>query len=157
FLSTANFSSRNSSAVDNIPGQESTDLTKLSSEEINKRLMTFFDVPDNWTKEEVKSGRGWRIEELRIKSNSDLHKLWYILYKERNMLMTMEQAAKDEVENMTSPERLVKVEDGMKNIEEVVKERNRAYWQLEVGDSSPAERRKAFRRDIFGRWRMIAC
>ena len=73
------------------------------------------------------------------------------------MLMTMEQAAKDEVENMVSPERLVKVEDSMKNIEEVIKERNRAYWQLEVGDSSPVERRRVFRRDIFGRWRMIAC
>lgn len=72
------------------------------------------------------------------------------------MLMTMEQAAKDEVENMISPERLFKVEDGMKNIEEVVKERNRAYWQLEVGDSNPVERRRVFRRDLFGRWRMIA-
>lgn len=65
----------------------------------------------------------------------------------------MQQAAKDEVENMSSPERIVKVEDSMKNIEEVIKERNRAYFKLEVGPADIAERRRVFRRDIFGRWR----
>lgn len=69
------------------------------------------------------------------------------------MLLTMEQAAKDNVENMASPERIDKVEESMKNIEEVVKERNRAYWKLEVGDENFVERRRAFRKDIFGRWR----
>lgn len=93
------------------------------------------------------------MDELRIKSNADLHKLWYILYKERNMLLTMQQAAKDNLENMASPERIDKVEESMKNIEEVVKERNRAYWKLEVGDDHFVERRRAFRKDIFGRWR----
>lgn len=115
--------------------------------------MNFFDEPKNWTASEIKTGRGWKIDELRIKSNEDLHRLWYILLKERNMLMTMEEAAKSAMENMPSPERIDKVEESMKNIEEVILERNRAYWELEVGDSRHATRQRVFRRDVFGRWR----
>ena len=95
------------------------------------------------------------MEELRIKSNDDLHNLWYVLVKERNMLMTMQEEAKRQLENMPSPERIDKVEESMKNIEEVIKERNKAYYQLEVGDDQYVERRRAFRRDQFGRWRWI--
>lgn len=38
--------------------------------------MEFFDDEKNWGANDVKSGRSWRKEELRIKSNTDLHKLW---------------------------------------------------------------------------------
>lgn len=58
---------------------------------------------------EVKSGRAWTADELRIKSNSDLHKLWYVLLIEKNMLLTMEQECKEKVETFPSPERLDKV------------------------------------------------
>ncbi|CAG2179446.1 unnamed protein product [Oppiella nova] len=119
--------------------------------------MEFFDDPKNWTETEIKTGREWRKDELRIKSNSDLHKLWYVLYKERNMLMTMAEAAKEANEVLASPERIDKVEISMKNLEDVVRERNKAYWELEVGEGTTGERPKAFRRDIFGRWRWIGC
>ena len=69
------------------------------------------------------------------------------------MLMTMQEAANEETQNMASPERIDKVEESMKFIEEVVQERNRAYWELEVGDSEAVSRRKVFRKDVFGRWR----
>jgi len=99
-------------------------------------LKQFFDDEKHWGEQEVKSGRSWGLDELRIKSNSDLHKLWYVLLKERNMLLTMEQAAKDQIVIMPSAERVDKVEESMKNLEDVVRERNKAYFDLEIGEDS---------------------
>ncbi|EFN65309.1 39S ribosomal protein L47, mitochondrial [Camponotus floridanus] len=101
----------------------------------NRDLMEFFDEPKNWGRNEVKVGRSWRKDELRLKSNSDLHKLWYVLLKERNMLMTMEEVCKDENKIFPNPERLDKVKDSMNNLESVVRERNRAYHMLETGET----------------------
>ncbi|VDN23088.1 unnamed protein product [Dibothriocephalus latus] len=71
-------------------------------------LSEFFDSPQNWGVVSVKSGRPWRVDELRRKSASDLHKLWYILLKERNMLMTMEEEHWRRLERMPNPERFEK-------------------------------------------------
>ena len=49
------------------------------------------------------------------------------------MLLTMEQAYKDEVAVMPNEERIDKVAVSMENLEEIVKERNRAYFELECG------------------------
>lgn len=43
--------------------------------------MEFFEDPKNWGKTEIRCGRSWKKEELRIKSNVDLHKLWYVSYE----------------------------------------------------------------------------
>lgn len=76
---------------------------------IRMDLMEFFDDSKHWGQTEVKSGRAWTQDELRIKSNSDLHKLWFVLLKEKNMLLTMEQECKEKVELFPSPERIDKV------------------------------------------------
>ena len=120
-------------------------------------LMEFFDDINNWGEKKVRSGREWKIEELRIKSNEDLHKLWYVLLKERNMLMTMKDQAKDQLELFPSPERLDRVEQSMINLENVVRERNKAYMELEVGEGETAERPGRFRRDLFGIHRYVKC
>ena len=47
-------------------------------------LAEFFDREDNFGKMELRPkqrpGRPWTLEELRLKSNTDLHKLWYRCY-----------------------------------------------------------------------------
>ena len=50
------------------------------------------------------------------------------------MLLTMKQAYEDDFEFLPNEERLDKVDESMSNLEEVVRERNRAYYDLEVGD-----------------------
>ncbi|KAM7311799.1 39S ribosomal protein L47, mitochondrial [Ixodes scapularis] len=111
-------------------------------------LMEFFEPKDNWGAQEVKSGKSWSTDELRIKSNSDLHKLWYVLLKELNMLLTMEEAAKEACEYFPSPERIDKVRESMDNLETVVRERNEAYFLLETGETG--EQPWILRENIFG-------
>ncbi|XP_064865607.1 large ribosomal subunit protein uL29m-like isoform X2 [Oncorhynchus nerka] len=53
-------------------------------------------------------------KQLRTKTNEDLHKLWYVLLKEKNMLLTTEQESKRQRIQMPSPERLKKIERSMK-------------------------------------------
>jgi len=119
--------------VKNIPSYSS--IRSISTTSARNDLMEFFDDSKNWDANEVKSGRSWKKEELRLKSNTDLHKLWYVLLKEKNMLLTMEHQAKEDTRLFPSPERLDKVEDSMENLEAVVRERNKAYHQLEAGET----------------------
>jgi len=114
-----------------------------------RELSEFFEDSPHRGETAVRVGREWRHDELRLKSNQDLHKLWFVLLKERNMLLTMEHAYKEEYTAMPNPERKDKVELSMEALEEVVRERNRAYYNLEVGESGERERR--FRKDWTGR------
>lgn len=105
----------------------------LHTTAVRRDLMQFFDDKKHWGQNEVKSGRAWTADELRIKSNGDLHKLWFVLMLEKNMLLTMEHECKEKVELFPSPERLDKVQMSMDNLELVVRERNKAYHLLETG------------------------
>lgn len=61
----------------------------------------------------------------------------FVLLKERNMLLTMEHNCREACYLFPSPERLDKVQDSMSRLEEVIHERNDAYWQLEIGEEAP--------------------
>lgn len=98
-------------------------------------LMEFFDDKRNFGETNIRVGRSWRLDELRIKSNTDLHKLWYVLLKERNMLYTMEYECNKNMRLFPNPERIDKVQESMDNIEIVVRERNIAYYKLETGET----------------------
>ncbi|WKY03462.1 hypothetical protein Q1695_004874 [Nippostrongylus brasiliensis] len=100
----------------------------------------FFDDEANFGKNELRPkkrpGRSWTEDELRLKSNSDLHKLWYVCLKERNMLLTMQAAYVSHARSMPNPERIDRVNETMRNIQSVVHERNEAYYRLETGDGA---------------------
>ena len=95
-------------------------------------LNDFFDAESNFnvTSElrlRQRPGRSWTVDELRLKSNTDLHKLWYncllfnfrfyfyifryVLLKEKNMLLTMEHAYKIRQKSFPNPERLDRVHE----------------------------------------------
>jgi hypothetical protein len=44
-------------------------------------LNEFFEEESARGEQKVRVGRAWKKDELRLKSNQDLHKLWYILLK----------------------------------------------------------------------------
>ncbi|XP_069881943.1 large ribosomal subunit protein uL29m [Dipodomys merriami] len=133
-----------------VPNVTSLHRPKLLHTTLSTRgLEEFFDDPKNWGEQKVKSGAAWTCQQLRNKSNEDLHKLWYVLLKERNMLLTLEQEAKRQRLPMPSPERLEKVIESMDALDKVVQEREDALRLLQTGQEKA--RPGAWRRDIFGR------
>lgn len=53
----------------------------LSTTPSRRDLMEFFDDPENWGAKRVRVGRSWKKDELRLKSNQDLHKLWLVAWQ----------------------------------------------------------------------------
>ncbi|CAK8690248.1 unnamed protein product [Clavelina lepadiformis] len=96
-------------------------------------LEEFFDNPENFGKLKIRSGMAWSVDLLRRKSTEDLHKLWFVLLKERNMLNTLEQYCIDEDEPMPGPDRLEKVAESMSNLRDVIEEREEAKNMLVHG------------------------
>lgn len=96
----------------------------------------------------MKSGAPWSAKQLRTKSSEDLHKLWYVLLKEKNMLLTIEQEARRQRVSMPSPERIKKISRSMIRLETVVKERETALRLLQTGQEKG--RPGAWRANLFG-------
>ncbi|RXM28246.1 39S ribosomal protein L47, mitochondrial, partial [Acipenser ruthenus] len=130
----------------------------LHTSQWRRGLEAFFDETPNWGEPTVKSGAPWTAKQLRTKSSEDLHKLWYVLLKEKNMLLTVEQEAKRQRVQMPSPERLTKfiikgslfqIERSMKRLDTIVQERENALRLLQTGQERG--RPGTWRKDFFGR------
>jgi len=68
-------------------------------------------------------GRQWSVKEIRRKSYDDLQKLWLVLYKERNMLLTELQISRRRQLKFPQPERMKKCQKSMGAIKYVLGER----------------------------------
>lgn len=92
----------------------------------------FFDVkakPDDI----VTTGRAWTVPDLRRKSFDDLHKLWFVLYKERNLLLSEREKTRRNQRPVLKPEenRYTKVKRSMAGIKIVLNERKRIEGMIE--------------------------
>ncbi|CAN6471414.1 unnamed protein product [Victoria cruziana] len=95
-----------------------------SSKIAHNPLEEFFEA--DRSKEDDKPvvyGRSWKASELRLKSWDDLQKLWYVLLKEKNMLMTQRQMLNAQNLRFPNPERIPKVRKSMCRIKHVLTER----------------------------------
>lgn len=71
-----------------------------------------------------RTGRPWSVAELRIKSNEDLEKLWFVLLKERNALSTYQLYCRQQRVPMRNKLRIQKCKQSMSAIKHVVTERS---------------------------------
>ncbi len=71
-----------------------------------------------------KTGRSWRVNDLRIKSDSDIHKLWYVLLKEKLALQSEEYklAQNTQISKKITTD-LNKVKTSMRRVKSIVTER----------------------------------
>ena len=110
-----------------------------SSEGLNAFLDPIRFLPEDKQKDEV-SGREWEARELRLKSFEDLHGLWYVLLKEKNMLQTEKYVARANRVRMRSAQRIGQVRRSMAKIKLVLSER-----AIEDAGDDPATRRRFMR------------
>ncbi|KAK6133848.1 hypothetical protein DH2020_032398 [Rehmannia glutinosa] len=103
---------------------EASAASSSSSTARHNPLEEFFEADRNPEDEKpVVYGRGWKASELRLKSWDDLQKLWYVLLKEKNMLMTQRQMLHAQNLRFPNPERIPKVCKSMCRIKHVLTER----------------------------------
>jgi large subunit ribosomal protein L47 len=71
----------------------------------------------------VPTGRSWKIDELRLKSNEDLNKLWYVLLREKNRILGDSRIAERFTGRELDKTNLEKVHKSMNRLSHVIKER----------------------------------
>ncbi|KAF9923534.1 54S ribosomal protein L4 mitochondrial [Linnemannia zychae] len=90
----------------------------------------FFEGGKSIPTEKSWTGRAWRASELRLKSFDDLHKLWYVLLKERNLLAAQKEEARRfhiSKQFFSNKGRQLKCQKSMARIKFVLNERRLAW------------------------------
>lgn len=81
----------------------------------------------------AQTGRSWRTNELRLKSYDDLHRLWFVLLRERNVLLTEKEWCRSNGRHwLRGPSNLYKVKRSMARLKGVVGERTRVHKAREM-------------------------
>ncbi|XP_077219157.1 uncharacterized protein LOC143853318 isoform X2 [Tasmannia lanceolata] len=103
---------------------EASAAANASVRTMRNPLEEFFEADRSQEEDKpVVYGRSWKASELRLKSWDDLQKLWYVLLKEKNMLMTQRQMLHAQNLRFPNPERVPKVRKSMCRIKHVLTER----------------------------------
>eukprot|EP01132_Coremiostelium_polycephalum_P003302 gene3302-4136_t len=92
------------------------------------------------------AGRSWAASDLRHKSFEDLHKLWFVLLKERNKLLSEKEMGKGR--QLINPLRLKKVRKSMAAIKCVLGERDTLRKKLYIVSKCKPEQRKKHQIEI---------
>jgi len=128
------FQARFSTASDSAAQPATVAETGISKEEAREqaRLRSNRGVLEFICKEglagPMKAGRPWRTSELRLKSFEDLHKLWFVLAKERAMLWTEKEWCRSNHRYWAGGKfKLLKIKISMARLKHVVNERLRSY------------------------------
>ncbi|OMJ67261.1 hypothetical protein SteCoe_35630 [Stentor coeruleus] len=116
-------------------------FTKLIGSEVVPALFTEMNEESR-----ISIGKAWHASLLRLKSNEDLQKLWYVLLREKNTILSDDQLSRQHRMPIDSRHRLVKVRQSMARLLTVIREREiekEKYWNslLEeyLGNHSPKE------------------
>jgi len=85
-------------------------------------------LDDFFTNQQAKHvGRSWECRELANKSFEDLRQLWFVLLKEKNMLLTYRNLCRQTTTQMKNPRRMSLVRKSMANIKSVLHQRNHEH------------------------------
>ncbi|GJJ73445.1 large subunit ribosomal protein L47 [Entomortierella parvispora] len=106
----------------------------------------FFENGKSIPTEKSWTGRAWRASELRVKSFDDLHKLWYVLLKERNVLAAQKEEARRfhiSKQYFSNKGRQVKCQKSMARIKFVLNERRLAWVEANQLQRSAAAQESA--------------
>ncbi|KAH8114538.1 mitochondrial 39-S ribosomal protein L47 (MRP-L47)-domain-containing protein [Phellopilus nigrolimitatus] len=121
---------------------------------------TTYETVESKHKPSTKTGRSWNATELRRKSFKDLHTLWYIVLRERNLLATQRAETKrlsvsDEYIDIS--EKDLRCRKTMARIKQILNERRLAYeqayglgYEKYAKSSEKAEARVAARKERNG-------
>ncbi|KAI9143983.1 mitochondrial 39-S ribosomal protein L47 (MRP-L47)-domain-containing protein [Paraphysoderma sedebokerense] len=106
----------------------SASISARSSALLPRGIDEFFENGKSVAVNKVISGRPWEAAELRKKSFEDLHKLWFVLLKERNVLATQKEECYRLGVDFIHVDRVYKCKLSMKRIKQVLRERQ-LLWQ----------------------------